>query len=188
MSRTFSQYLPLLLTLCLGLARAGEGTEKPAYPVVTPDAPEIARQIYFVNHLHAVQNLRFGERKHPIVLIDYNGREAPRVMTMVRQLNNDYADGVIRARDLVIFRSGKLKGTGILVTDYLDPARSLSFSVWLPALRKIRRHAEPDQEIALLGSACSRNQLTGNQRFVDEIEWRIGERVERRGRGRPKST
>jgi len=31
-----------------------------------------------------------------------------------------------------------------------------------------------------------RNQLTGNHRFVDEIESRIGMRIEKRGRGRPR--
>jgi putative transposase len=40
--------------------------------------------------------------------------------------------------------------------------------------------------MALVRSACARNQLTGNPRFVDEIEQRIGQRIECRGRGKPK--
>ena len=36
-----------------------------------------------------------------------------------------------------------------------------------------------------IDKSANRNQLTGNHRFVDEIESRIGIRVERRGRGRP---
>lgn len=48
------------------------------------------------------------------------------------------------------------------------------------------RQGASDQEIELLRSACARNQLTGNQRFVDEIERRIGQRIECRGRGKPK--
>ncbi|MCK4704282.1 MAG: transposase [Gammaproteobacteria bacterium] len=43
-----------------------------------------------------------------------------------------------------------------------------------------------DKELALLRSACSRNQLTGNERFVDEIELRIGYRIAHRGRGNPR--
>ena len=35
-------------------------------------------------------------------------------------------------------------------------------------------------------NALARNQLTGNQRFTEEIEMRIGLRVELRGPGRPK--
>jgi len=38
-------------------------------------------------------------------------------------------------------------------------------------------------EIDLLRTALSRNQLTGNDRFVDEIEQRIGIRIEHLGRG-----
>ena len=37
----------------------------------------------------------------------------------------------------------------------------------------------------LIGRALERNQLTGDSRFVDEIEQRIGVRLENRGRGRP---
>jgi putative transposase len=42
-----------------------------------------------------------------------------------------------------------------------------------------------DKEIELLRSAWIRNQLTGNNRFIDEIESRIGRRIEYRTRGRP---
>ncbi|QKX18567.1 transposase [Microbulbifer sp. YPW1] len=41
-------------------------------------------------------------------------------------------------------------------------------------------------ELAFLSEAWSRNQLTGNSRFVDEIERRIGLRVEHRRPGRPR--
>ena len=42
------------------------------------------------------------------------------------------------------------------------------------------------RESLFLGESVMRNQLTGNQRFIDEIEQRIGIRVEQRGRGRPR--
>jgi len=42
-----------------------------------------------------------------------------------------------------------------------------------------------DKELKALRESVNRNQLTGNNRFVDEIEKRIGIRVEKRGRGRP---
>lgn len=44
-----------------------------------------------------------------------------------------------------------------------------------------------DKELKLLATAWARNQLTGNDRFVDEIEERIGLRVVNRGRGKPVS-
>tara|TARA_R110002074_G_C12401303_1_gene654175 strand:- start:166 stop:861 length:696 start_codon:yes stop_codon:yes gene_type:complete len=40
------------------------------------------------------------------------------------------------------------------------------------------------KETALISERLQRNQLTGNHRFIDEIENRIGLRVENRGRGR----
>ena len=43
----------------------------------------------------------------------------------------------------------------------------------------------PDGEWGLIREAAQRNQLTGNDRFIDEINKVIGRRVERRGPGRP---
>ncbi len=127
---------------------AGAGSKGLAYPSL--DAPltgeEVAQQVYFVNHFLALRNARFGDRKRPVVLVDSGGKAGVRVVTLVRYLNNDYGpESPIAFRDLVEFTSGKLKGTGILVTAYKDETRPLAFSVWLPALRKIRRHSQPDQ-------------------------------------------
>jgi len=58
-------------------------------------------------------------------------------------------------------------------------------------IRRIKRYqaylkqGASDKEIELLRDAWCRNQLTGNDRFIDEIEIRTGRRVERRARGRP---
>jgi putative transposase len=48
------------------------------------------------------------------------------------------------------------------------------------------RQGVPVKESQFLVDLVMRNQLTGNQRFVDEVEQRIGIRVEQRGRGRPR--
>lgn len=42
-------------------------------------------------------------------------------------------------------------------------------------------------EQKFIADSVNRNQLTGNNRFIDEIEQRVGIRIERRGRGRPKN-
>ena len=42
-----------------------------------------------------------------------------------------------------------------------------------------------DVERQFIGQAVERNQLTGNVKFIDEIEKRIGVRIECRGQGRP---
>ncbi|MCY1414345.1 Transposase IS200 like protein [compost metagenome] len=48
------------------------------------------------------------------------------------------------------------------------------------------KQAIPPEELALIREAVQRGQLTGNARFVDEIERVTGIRIERRGQGRPK--
>ena len=42
------------------------------------------------------------------------------------------------------------------------------------------------KELSLIRSGVRRNQLTGNQRFVDEVSKRLGLRIAPRGRGRPR--
>ena len=48
------------------------------------------------------------------------------------------------------------------------------------------RQAVPPNEIDLIRAALQRGQLTGSARFVDQIEKILGQRVELRGRGRPR--
>ncbi|WP_018146354.1 hypothetical protein [Thioalkalivibrio sp. AKL6] len=55
-------------------------------------------------------------------------------------------------------------------------------------MRRYARFVEqgvPEQELSLMREALQRGQLTGSQRFVDEVEQIIGCRVERRRPGRP---
>ena len=71
----------------------------------------------------------------------------------------------------------------------LDP---VSLSLGRRAQERARRYerfvreAIPEGEWALIRDAIERGQLTGNQRFIDEIEGLLGRRIERRGQGRPK--
>ncbi|MFZ6045086.1 transposase [Pseudomonas sp. CR3202] len=48
------------------------------------------------------------------------------------------------------------------------------------------RQAVPAEELSLIREAIQRGQLTGNNRFVDEVERIAGVRIERRKQGRPK--
>jgi putative transposase len=47
------------------------------------------------------------------------------------------------------------------------------------------RQGISESEKHFLDLAFQRNQLTGNSQFVDEVEQRVGIRIETRGRGRP---
>lgn len=48
--------------------------------------------------------------------------------------------------------------------------------------------AIPEPEVRLIRSALQRGQLTGCREFVQEVEQRLGRRIESRGRGRPHKT
>ncbi len=122
-------------------------------PGADPTADEVARQVYYANHLYAFDNFSIeGRGRSSPVLIKRGSDGRISVTAVERHLNNAYDDGAIKSRDLAIFRSGNLQGTGMLVTEYRDAERSQSYMVWLPALRKIRRFAEPDHDQAWGGS------------------------------------
>ncbi|MCG6965496.1 MAG: outer membrane lipoprotein-sorting protein [Chromatiaceae bacterium] len=124
------------------------------YPSGNLTADQIIEQVYFVNHFYGFKNYAITKKGDDItVLVIKSEGKTPTTNTLERYLNNDYPEGnAVKAEDLAIFRSGKLKGTGMLITDYESDAKSQSYMIWLPALRKIRRFAEPAQDDAWGGS------------------------------------
>ena len=124
-------------------AVAGVPNDLP-YPSGDLTADQVIEQVYFVNHFYSMKNYAIvKDGKEITVLVNKTKGKKPTTVTLERYLNNDFSDGSIKARDLAIFRSGKLKGTGMLITDYVDDAKTQSYMIWLPALRKIRRFAQP---------------------------------------------
>ena len=160
--------LPVLFT---AQALAGVSKDLPM-PSGTPTANEIADQVYFVNHFYGVKNYGItNNNKDPkrsrkaipgkiTVLLNKSAGKKPDTITLERYLNNDYRDSAINAQDIAIFRSGKLKGTGMLITDYVDDNKSQAYAIWLPALRKIRRFAEPAHDDAWGGSDFTFGDVT----------------------------
>ena len=133
-------------------ATAGVAKDLP-YPSGDLTAEQIMDQVYFVNHFYAFNNYAITKQGKDITVLVIKGEgRKPTTNTLERYLNNDYSDGTTKAQDLAIFRSGKLKGTGMLITDYEDDAKTQSYMIWLPALRKIRRFAEPAHDDAWGGS------------------------------------
>lgn len=149
-----------------------------AYPATEPTGEEIARQIYFVNHFYAFRNIAYGGDERPLmVVLERRADGAVGTTTVERYANHAYDEGSIKSRDLVIFRSGQLRGTGILVTEFKKEGVEMAFSVWLPALRKIRRFSEPSPgerwgnsiltygDIYLRRPEHERHQLLGSEIF-----------------------
>jgi hypothetical protein len=149
-----------LLTVVAG-AQAAVDRSLP-YPSGTPSADDIIDQVYYVNHFYAFDNYGITEVGRDItVLINKSKDRVPTTVTLERYLNNKYPpDDEIKAQDIAIFRSGKLRGTGMLITDFRDDSKSQSYSIWLPALRKIRRFAEPAHDDAWGGTDFTFGDVT----------------------------
>jgi hypothetical protein len=132
------------------------------YPTGSVTADQIMDQVYFVNHFYGFKNYAIVDKDDKItVLVIKREGATPTTNSLERYLNNEYPDGdAIKAEDLAIFRSGKLKGTGMLITDFQDDAKSQSYMIWLPALRKIRRFAEPAHDDAWGGSDFTFGDVT----------------------------
>ena len=152
-------------------AAAGVPKDLP-YPSGDLTADQIMDQVYFVNHFYGFKNYAIQKKGNDItVLVIKREGAKPTTNTLERYLNNDYpADDAINAEDLAIFRSGKLKGTGMLITDYKDDAKSQSYMIWLPALRKIRRFAEPAHDDAWGGSDFTFGDVTLRKPFHETHE------------------
>lgn len=130
-------------------------------PSNEPDAGDIARQVYYANHFYSFDNFSIRQRGRTVaVLINRDSDGSVSRTAVERHLNNQYQGQAIKSRDLAIFRSGKLNGTGMLVTDYTDDDKSQSYMVWLPALRKIRRFAQPEHDQAWGGSVFTFGDVT----------------------------
>jgi hypothetical protein len=160
----------VLLSLSAAMAFAGVSKDLPI-PQGSPTAEQIIEQVYYVNHFYALKNFSIETSKDDItVLINRAQGENPVVNTLERFLNNDYSDGVTKAMDLPIFRSGKLRGTGMLITDYVDDGKSQSYMIWLPALRKVRRFAQPALDDAWGGTAFTFEDVTLRKPYMEKHE------------------
>ncbi len=123
-------------------------------PTGTPGADEIIQQVYYVNHFYGFENYGIGKVDKKIsVLVNKSAGEKPTTVTFERYLNNQYEhDSTVKTQDLAFFQSGKLRDTGMLVTDYDEAGRNQSFAIWIPSLCKVRRFAEPAQDDAWGGT------------------------------------
>lgn len=86
------------------------------------------------------------------------GRKAS-VNTFESFINNSDPKQSIKQKQLSIFRSGKLKGTGMLVTHYHDDVRSPLLQIWLPKLRKVRRFSAPQADEFWNGSNLTYGEI-----------------------------
>ena len=148
------KHIALALTIATtsAVASVPKDLAYPTAPLTTGD--QVIEQVYFTNHFYPFTNYGIGrEGKNTITnfILRPKGKK-PLTMTLERYLNNDYSDGVNNAKDFAVFRSGKLKNLAFLITDYVDPAKTQQFEIFVPSIRKIRRFAQPARDDAWGGA------------------------------------
>lgn len=131
--------LTLFISVYASVSAAKDGLKALAYPESQPDANSIAKQVFFVNRFFSFSNISIDEHPNNVSIIVQNSPGKKQTLTKLeRHINNTYNDGVISSRELSVFRSGKLKGTAVLLTDYEDSNKVPTYMVWMPALRLTR--------------------------------------------------
>jgi hypothetical protein len=166
-----NNYLNRIHGICLIVLLSGYTAQTQAdvdrkfpYPTARaiPDADNIARQVYYANHFYAFDNFSIKRRGRTMsALLNKSKNGSLITLAVERHLNNDYdEDDAFRSRDLAIFHSGSMRGTGMLVSEYKDEAKSKDYMIWIPRLRKIRRFAQPRQEDAWGGSVFTFGDVT----------------------------
>ncbi len=131
------------------------------YPSGSVSANDVANQNYFVNHFYSFDNYGISKKgKEVTALILRSKNSNPLTLTLERYLNNNPKKSGVNAQDLAIFRSGKLKGTGMLITDFKDQSKSQSYEIFIPSIRKVRRFAQPARDDAWGGSDFTFGDVT----------------------------
>ena len=132
-----------------------------AYPSGSVTADELAAQNYFVNHFYGFKNYAITKDGKDVTALILRAKGSnPLTLTLERYLNNEPTAAGVNAQDLAIFRSGKLKGTGMLITDFSDANKSQSYEIFIPSIRKVRRFAEPARDDAWGGSDFTFGDVT----------------------------
>ena len=163
----------LIASLILTVTATAKIDKNATYPGENlTNAEEIINNVYYVNHFFGFKNYSIQKKRRDIsVIVKKSKGKKPLTLTVERYLNNDYAEGdSVRSKDLAVFRTGQLKGTGMLITDYTDDAKSQEYLLWMPALRKIRRFAQPAHDESWGGTDFTFGDVTLRKPFHETHE------------------
>jgi len=129
------------------------------------NAQEIVQQSFLVMRALIPKNAisKKHQGKMSRLINRRRGRKAS-VNQFESYINNNYPKGKIKQKQLAIFRTGKLKGTGILIAHFKDEGRSPLMQIWLPKLRKVRRFSAPQADEFWNGS-----NLTYGEMFLRKV-------------------
>ena len=178
--------IPLIITflaLSLSLSNLSHAASALDYPEGTLNAEQIAEQVYLVSHGKLLDSAASKKHKKDISMVvtrpPANKRKPGRMPTL--NTFETYGksrpdDPELEALQMAIITSGKVKGTGILYVSYKDQAKGGVMSIWLPALRKIRRMNEPAHDDYWIGTNLTYGELV-LRRPEHEVHELAGEQV-----------
>jgi hypothetical protein len=172
----------ILLIYALLLASVSIVSAKPeAATQLTPE--QIAEEVYRTTHGGLVNNAISRRVRNEVALVINraplamrgHGRK-PTVQTFDTYVNNHPQDPAIDSQQMAVLTSGKARGTGLLFTSFIENGRHSVISMWLPALRKVRRINEPAHEDVWFGTNITYGELV-LRRPEDEKHELLGEGV-----------
>ena len=174
-------FIRVLAALLLGFSGSAQARQALPYPEGTLTADQIAQQVYAAAHGGLVKNAVSKRHNNAVALVVNRaplelrgpGRR-PSIETFDTYVNNSPDDPAIDSMQMAILTSGKVKGTGVLLTRYTDKERGATISMWLPALRKIRRINEPAYEDVWFGTNLTYGEIVLRQP-EDETHELLGE-------------
>ncbi|MCB0355863.1 MAG: outer membrane lipoprotein-sorting protein [Bdellovibrionales bacterium] len=127
-------------------------------PSEQAQAVDVMNQVYYVNQFYSFSHVPFAYQPKGLFTLIKSGHNIYSQVKFERYMNFAYT-GAIKAKDLILFTSGALRGTSILMTDYNDPQRSSMLQVWVPQIRKVRRVPQPPANDLWLGSAFTHGDM-----------------------------
>jgi hypothetical protein len=141
---------------------------------IEPSVENIVKQVFFVNRSYFAKNMMIeGKKNDRIVAFRRAKGKCLYSVQVDRYLNNDTPND-IASLDMIIFRSGKLRGMGVLAKEFVDVSRGDHYMVWLPALRKVRRFARPTDDGGLAEADIAFLEEAKLRHFEDEIYELLG--------------
>ncbi|MBT4760270.1 MAG: hypothetical protein HOO06_01115 [Bdellovibrionaceae bacterium] len=92
-------------------------------------ATQIMQQVYYVNQFYSFSHVPFVNQPKGLFTLIKKGVKQTYGLQFERYMNFDYS-GHIKAKDLVIMKTGKFNGISMLITDYNDLKRSSMVQAW----------------------------------------------------------
>ncbi len=148
-----------LLLLITNISVAKATSKSLEYISSTQAGPtQVMQQVYFVNKFYSFSYVPQSHQPKGLFTIIKKGVHQTFGLQFERYMNFSYA-APIKAKDLILIKTGKDRGISILITDYNDSDRYSTIQAWLPQLRKVRRVSEPLADDSWFGTNFTQGDM-----------------------------